>query len=103
MASETIPNASQSTVHGAGIQTAQMIAAMGVQVVITGNIGPNAFQALSASGIKVITGTAGTVRQAVTKFMKGELKGTGLPTVQGHFGMGRGRAGGRGGGWGRTN
>jgi predicted Fe-Mo cluster-binding NifX family protein len=60
-------------------------------VVITGNVGPNVFQALSAAGIKIVTGAYGTVREAVEKYKKGELKGTSSPTVGGHFGMGTGR------------
>jgi predicted Fe-Mo cluster-binding NifX family protein len=80
---------------GAGIQAAQTIASKGAKVLITGNVGPNAFQALSAAGIKVITGAAGTVREAVEKYKRAELKATDAPTVHGHFGMGTGR--GRGG------
>lgn len=76
---------------GAGIQAAQTITSRGVEVLITGNVGPNAFQALSAAGIKIMTGAFGTVMEVVEKYKKGELKDTGAPTVGGHFGMGRGR------------
>jgi len=91
---EAVPNPASGAVGGAGIQAAQIIASKGAKVVITGNVGPNAFQALSAAGIKIITGAYGTVREVVEKYRRGELKETSSPTVGGHFGMGMG--GGRG-------
>ncbi len=86
-----ISNASSSAAHGAGIQAAQTVANMGVKVVITGNVGPNAFSVLSASGIKIVTGASGSVREAVEKYKSGQLQEIGGPTVGGHFGRGRGR------------
>jgi predicted Fe-Mo cluster-binding NifX family protein len=88
---EAIPNMAASSTGGAGIQASQTIANKGVKLVITGNVGPNAFGALSAAGIEIVTGAFGTVREVVEKFKRGELKRTGGPTVGGHFGMGRGR------------
>jgi predicted Fe-Mo cluster-binding NifX family protein len=90
-----ISNDSTNAAHGAGIQAAQTVANMGVEVVITGNVGPNAFSVLSAAGIKIVTGVSGSVREAVEKYKKGQLKDVGNPTVGGHFGMGRGRGRGR--------
>lgn len=94
---EAIPNTASGALGGAGIQAAQTVASKGVRVLITGNVGPNAFQGLSATGIKVVTGASGTVREVVEKYKRGELKETSAPTVRGHFGMGRG--GGRGRRW----
>ncbi len=89
---ETVANAASGAMGGAGIQAAQTVVSRGVDVLITGNVGPNAFQALSAAGIKIVTGAFGTLREVVERYKKGELKGeTGAPTVRGHFGMGRGR------------
>ena len=92
---EAVPNVASGVMGGAGIQAAQTIAGKGVKVLITGSIGPNAFQALSAAGIKIMTGASGTVREVVEKYKRGELKETGAPTVGGHFGMGTGRGHGR--------
>jgi len=64
---EVIPNAASGAMGGAGIQATQIIVSKGVKVVITGNVGPNAFQALSAAGIKIITGAYGTVREVIEK------------------------------------
>jgi predicted Fe-Mo cluster-binding NifX family protein len=95
---EAVPNMASGAMGGAGIQAAQIIASKGAKVVITGNVGPNAFQALSAAGVGVITGAYGTVREVVEKYKRGELKEVNVPTVGGHFGMGTGR----GRGWRRT-
>ena len=96
MHSEVVPNQSGNMAHGAGIQAAQAVVGHGVQVVLTGNIGPNAYQALSAARIKIVTGVTGSVREAITSYKKGRLKETSSPSVGGHFGIGRGRGTGRG-------
>ena len=90
-----ITNDSTNAAHGAGIQAAQTVANMGAKVVITGNVGPNAFNVLSATGIKIVTGASGSVKEAVEKYKSGQLKETGNPTVGGHFDMGKGQGRGR--------
>ena len=89
MSFESISNKSAMTSGGAGIQAAQTVAKAGVEIVITGNMGPNAFQTLSAAGIVVFTGVNGTIKKAVEKYKKGELKETTAPSVGSHFGMRR--------------
>ena len=86
MAFEAILNAAAGAVGGAGIQAAQTLAKRGVDVLITGNVGPNAFQALKSAGVKIVVGANGTVREVVEKYKMGELKETGAPTVNEHFG-----------------
>jgi predicted Fe-Mo cluster-binding NifX family protein len=86
MVFEAIPNAAVGAMGGAGIQAAQSLARKGAEVLITGNVGPNAFRALSAAGIKIAAGAAGTVREVVERYKKGELSKTGGPTVNEHFG-----------------
>ena len=93
---EAIPNTSQYAPSGAGIQAAQTVASKGVEAVLTGNVGPNAYQTLSAAGIKVITGVAGTVREAIIRYKKGEFSETGSSTIGRRFGMGMGRGRGHG-------
>jgi predicted Fe-Mo cluster-binding NifX family protein len=90
---EAIPNMAAGATGGAGIQAAQTIVNKGVKVVITGNVGPNAFGSLSAAGIEIVTGASGTVKEVVEQFKKGQLGKTGSPTVNGHFGMGGGQGG----------
>jgi len=102
MAFEALPNASRTAPSGAGIQAAQTIANKGAKVVLTGSVGPNAYQAFSATGIQMITGVSGTVREAIERFKSGQLQQTTTtPTVSTGFGMGgsgmgMGRRGGRG-------
>jgi len=93
---EAIPNVASGAMGGAGIQAAQTIAGKDAKVLITGNVGPNAFQALATAGIKVVVGASGTIRQVIEKYKRGELRETGSPTVSGHFGMGTGRGRGLG-------
>jgi predicted Fe-Mo cluster-binding NifX family protein len=83
-----ISNESMMASGGAGIQAAQMVAKTGVDTVITGNVGPNAFQTLKSAGIKIITGVNGNIKDVVDKFNKGELKEIDSPSVASHFGMG---------------
>jgi len=87
---DLVPNDSTNAAHGAGIQAAQTVVNKGVKVVITGNVGPNAFQVLSTTGITVLTGVSGSIKEAVEKYKNGELQETANPTVGGHFGMGKG-------------
>ena len=86
---ESISNESAMSSGGAGIQAAQTIAKTGVKVVVTGNMGPNAFQTLSAAGIKIFTGANGTIKEAIEKYKKGELKESEAPNVGSHSGMRR--------------
>ena len=92
---EMVENSGALAGGGAGIATAQTIADKGVEAVLTGDCGPNAFQVLSAAGIKVVTGASGTVRDAVQSYKTGHLQPSSQPNVPGHFGMGRGRGMGR--------
>lgn len=66
--------ASQTMSMGAGIETAERLAREGVQVVLSGYVGPKAFEALTAAGIKVCQNVdGGSVREAAERFLKGEL------------------------------
>ena len=102
---EALENSSAAASGGAGISAAQMTAGQGVQAVITGNCGPNAYQVLSTAGIKIITGVSGKVTNAIEGYKSGQFQPSSQPNVRGHFGtgggMGIGRGMGMGGGMGR--
>ncbi len=86
---ESISNKSTAESSGAGIKAAQTVANIGAKVVITGNIGPNAYQTLNAAGINVITDAKGTVKDTIEMYKKGEFKTANNPTVESHSGMNR--------------
>ena len=97
MALEALENPNIGASGGAGIQSAQLVANKGVDALITGQVGPNAFTTLQAAGIKILTGASGKVREVLEKYKNNELSSFAQgPTVQAHFGMGRGGGMGRG-------
>ena len=89
---EAVQNPNVSAGGGAGIQSAQLMSEHGVQYVLTGNCGPNAFQVFSAAGIQVIVGVSGIARQAVEQFKSGVLTASNQSNVVSHFGMGGGQS-----------
>ncbi|MEM2984875.1 MAG: zinc-ribbon domain-containing protein [Candidatus Jordarchaeaceae archaeon] len=73
-----------------------------VNAVISGNYGPNAFNALKSLGIQVYTGPVGaTVREAIEEYISGHLAEISTATGPAHMGMGRGMGMRRCGGLGR--
>jgi predicted Fe-Mo cluster-binding NifX family protein len=71
---------------GAGVQTAQFVFAQQVDAVISGDFGPNAFEALQAAGLDMYQfGNCRTAREAVQRFLDGELPRVEAATrVEGH-------------------
>ncbi|MBN2352442.1 MAG: NifB/NifX family molybdenum-iron cluster-binding protein [Spirochaetales bacterium] len=90
MKEEAFRNDAAAEGGGAGIQAGQFVAEKGARVVLTGNVGPNAFRTLSAAGIEICPAATGTVKQAVLKYKFGELKPATGPSVDSHAGMGGG-------------
>lgn len=88
---EVVPNEASGMAHGAGVGAARLVVSKGVDAVITGNVGPNAFSALSASNVKVYTRVSGRINEALIRLFKKELVPTTKPNVEGHFGRGGGR------------
>jgi predicted Fe-Mo cluster-binding NifX family protein len=107
MSFEATPNPAMSQGGGAGIQAAQFVVERGAQAVLTGNLGPNAYDVLAAAGIPGYLVPEGTIRQVVEAFKAGQLQPMGGANVVAHAGMaggagfGAGRGLGRGMGMGR--
>jgi predicted Fe-Mo cluster-binding NifX family protein len=76
MQTEYVDNGrSQVMPKGAGIQAAQIIVKAGATWVLTGYVGPKAFQVLEAAGVKVGQNLDGlTVREAVERFKSGDIQ-----------------------------
>lgn len=85
MAFEYVDNgASQVMAQGAGIQAAEIVAATGARVLLTGFVGPKAFQALSAAGITIGQNVDNlTVREAVERFQAGGVPVAETPNRRG--------------------
>ena len=76
---------SQVMAQGAGIQAAEIVAGTGARVVLTGFVGPKAFQALSAAGIAIGQNLDNlTVREAVQRFQQGDVNMAETPNSRGH-------------------
>jgi len=90
---EAIDNAAANAGGGAGIQAAQFVIEKGAQAVLTGNVGPNAFEVFQSSDFPVyLIQETITVREAVEKFKAGTLESTTSPNVKAHAGMRRARS-----------
>jgi len=104
---KVVQNTAAYAFGGAGIQAVQLLINHGVNVIIGGNIGPNAYMAMQQAGIQFIGGVMNiTVEEAVKLYLEGKLKPTGMPPWGPGPGIGFGRGMGRGmgrgyGRWGR--
>lgn len=106
-----VENPNAAVEGGAGIGTAQFVVQQGAQIVITGNLGPKAHQALSAAGVRMFTGVGGKIRQALDDYHSGRFQAGTAANATGKraqevrtaagAGMGQGRGGGCGRGRGR--
>jgi predicted Fe-Mo cluster-binding NifX family protein len=71
--------------QGAGIQSAQNVINTGSKVLLTGHCGPKAFRTLAAGEVTVYTNVEGTVKEAVDKYLAGELDVANSADVEGHW------------------
>ncbi len=101
MAFEAVPNPAMSAPGGAGIQAAQFVIEQGAQAVLTGNVGPNAFDVFQAANVPIYLVGGGTVGETVEAYKAGRLPSATNASVQAHAGAGMGMGAGRGMGRGR--
>ena len=77
--------AAQAMAQGAGIQAAETIVRAKAEAVLTGYVGPKAFMALQAAGVKIAQNLENmTVRQAVERFNREQLEWALAPNRMGH-------------------
>lgn len=86
---EGLANPNIDSSGGAGIQSAQFVASKGAAIVLTGHVGPNAFRTLSAAGVTIFTGAAGTVKDALDAYEAGKLAKIAAPDSVSKSGMGQ--------------
>ena len=70
---ETIENKSANQLGQAGISAAQLMAEKNVNAIITGNVGPRAFDVLKQFNIEIYQGE-GKVKEVIEKFIEGKLE-----------------------------
>ena len=109
MSFDIFENENKSLTGGAGIKCATFLDSKGVEVVLTGNCGPNAENVFSESGINLITVQSGVVKEVVERYIKDKKtnpadtvkKINPQPQGQGRCMGGTGRGQGRGRGMGQ--
>lgn len=84
---EAVANEAARAGGGAGVKAAEFLIQKGVTKVVTGNVGPNAFQTLSAAGVTILTVSGGSVRDAIENAKHGSDDSIDSPTVGSHHGM----------------
>lgn len=91
---KALENRGQLSGGGAGIAAAQQIIDEKVDAIITGKLGPNAFELISRARIKVYSCGSIPVKTAIEKCQSGELAEL-KEAGPSHNGMGHGFKGGR--------
>ena len=71
---EAMENPATGAASGAGIQAAQFVVEQGADVVLSGNVGPNAFDVFRSAEVAVYVSEGGTVREAVDAYKEGQLR-----------------------------
>ncbi len=74
-----------NAVQGAGIQAGRNVIDLGVEAVITGNVGPKAFATLQAGGVEIYIGATGSVNDAIEQLKAGTLELVSKANVEGHW------------------
>jgi len=82
-------NSAVNSTQGAGIQAAQFVVDSQAEALVTGHVGPNAFEVIEASGIKIYDGTGLKAKKAIEKLKSGSLSEI-TKAGQAHAGMNRG-------------
>jgi len=68
-------DANADVAHGAGTSAASAVINAGVEIVISGDVGPKAARVLEAGGVKIMTGVKDiSIREAYDAYESGELK-----------------------------
>lgn len=93
---EVIENPFINQMSGVGIQVAQLMTEKGIEAIITGHVGPKAFEVLRQAGIDIVSVEGGSVKDAIEAFKEGKTTTVKGATAPAHSSGGWGRGMGRG-------
>lgn len=68
-----VENTAREAAEGAGLRAAQLMIDHGITAVLTGSVGPKAYQVLRDAGIRVYPGASGTIEEVLRKHRDGQL------------------------------
>ncbi|WP_129595958.1 NifB/NifX family molybdenum-iron cluster-binding protein [Anaerophilus nitritogenes] len=71
---EWIENQGTAALNGGSVVSAQQVISQGVEVLITGFVGPHAMKVLETANVKVYRGKGGTIEDEVTLYEEGKLE-----------------------------
>jgi len=75
----------KEAVQGAGLQAAKTVINAGADILISGNVGPKAFTALTSAGMKIYLSGKSTVSEALNEFREGRLEPATGASVESHW------------------
>ena len=81
---QAFPNPGVTASGGAGIRAAQFVCDQKVDAVISGDFGPNAYDALKEAGVSMyLFGSSTTVQEAIENFKSGQIETLTAPAGRG--------------------
>ena len=80
-------NPAKTASGGAGIQAAQWVVNQGIEAVISGNLGPKAYDVLSAGGVAAYKHKGESVQATIDAFNNKDLECLLAPTAAAHNGL----------------
>jgi predicted Fe-Mo cluster-binding NifX family protein len=83
---KAVPNPALNAPGGAGIQAAQFATDQKCEAVISGDFGPNAYNALNSAGISMyLFGMCRSVQEAIQRFKSGQMEPLSAPAGAGRM------------------
>ena len=83
----SMENQAKFAQHGAGGEVVRLLSNENIDVILTGEVGPNAGIALDSFEIKAFRGISGTVEETYNKWKNGELEEVKGATTDSHNGL----------------
>ncbi len=71
---KVLENQGKNASGGAGISASNQLIDENIDVIITGNLGPNAFEIIEKSGVRAYKCDGIVIAEAIEKYKKGELE-----------------------------